>query len=98
MLKGGDMPQIRSAIKQMGVNERRRIRNRSARNALRTAIKKVRAGIASGDLAKAQEALSHAIPVIDKAVAKGVTHKNSAACYKSRLARQVNALRVAPAP
>ncbi|MBI3988132.1 MAG: 30S ribosomal protein S20 [candidate division NC10 bacterium] len=86
------MPRTQSAIKQMRVNNRRRIRNRSARTALRTTIKKVRAAIAARDLGKAQEALAHAIPVIDKAVAKGITHKNSAARYKSRLARQVNAL------
>ncbi len=88
------MPRTKSALKQMRVNERRRMRNHAARSALRTAIKKVRAGIASGDLGKAQEALAHAIPIIDKAVAKGIAHKNTAARYKSRLTRQVNALKL----
>jgi small subunit ribosomal protein S20 len=59
---------------------------------LRTAIKKVRVELARRNPEAAASALAKAIPVIDKAAAKGFIHKNAAARYKSRLARQVNAL------
>lgn len=89
------MPRTKSALKQMRKSERRRLRNRAIKRALRTAIKKVKEGIGEKDLQKAQEALLKAIPLIDKAAAKGIIHRNRAACYKSRLSRQLNALKAA---
>lgn len=91
------MPRTRSAMKQMRRSERRRLQNRAVKRALRTAIKKVKEGIEEKDLQRAQEDLLKAIPLIDKAQAKGVIHRNTAARYKSRLSHQLNALKAAPA-
>lgn len=59
---------------------------------VRTYIKRVNAAIASGDQAKASEAFSTAMPVIDGMVSKGIMHKNKAARHKSRLNAKIKAL------
>lgn len=71
------------------------IRSRKAgqRSNLRTAIKKVIAAVAQGDLEQAQTAYRNAVPVIDSAVNKGLIHKNKAARNKSRLNNQVRGLK-----
>ena len=79
------MPNHKSAKKRMRQNETRRKINRSNRSRMRTAVKNLRAEISSGDKAKANELLSQTVSTIDKAVQKGVLHKNAAARYKSRL-------------
>ena len=84
------MPRTKSALKQMRRSERRRLQNRAVKRALRTAIKKVKEVMDEKDLQRAQEALLKTIPLIDKAVTKGVIHKNRAARYKSRLSHQLN--------
>lgn len=90
------MPRTKSALKQMRRSERRRFQNRAVKRALKTAIKKVKEGIEEKDLQRAQKDLLKAIPLIDKAAAKGVIHRNTAARYKSRLSHQLNTLRAAP--
>ena len=64
--------------------EKRRTHNASQRSMVRTYIKRVQAAIASNDQAAAEEALTTAIPVIDKMASKGIMHKNKAARHKSR--------------
>ena len=91
------MPRTKSALRQMRKSEKRRLRNRAARSTLRTAIKKVKAGIEERDVQRAELALLQAIPIIDKAAAKGTIHKNTAARYKSRLSHQLHTLKAAPA-
>ena len=59
---------------------------------MRTAIKQVEASVANNEADKAKTALSEAAKRIDKAVKTGLVHKNAAARYKSRLAKQVNGL------
>ena len=59
---------------------------------VRTYLKNVHAAIAAGNHAAAQQALTAAIPVIDRMVSHGIIHKNNAARHKSRLAGQVKAL------
>ena len=86
------MPITKSAQKQLRKSRERRLRNRAAKSSLRTAIKKVRAGLERRDMETAAKALAEAAPSIDKAVGKGFIHKNAAARYKSRLARQLQAL------
>ena len=66
--------------------------NRSNRSALRTQIKKLRAALSAGDKEQCQALLNATISKIDKAVNKGILHKNTAARYKSRLTSHVNAL------
>ena len=86
------MPNIKSAIKRTKQNEKRRLRNNSQKSALRTAVKSAETAVAQSDVAKAQEALLIATKKLDKAVTKGLIHKNAAARKKSRLAKKVNEL------
>ena len=86
------MANIKSQIKRNLTNEKARLRNRNVRSEVRTAIRAVRAQVAAGDTASAQTALQFASRKLDKAVSKGVLHKNNAANRKSRLAKLVNAI------
>ena len=86
------MPITKSAQKQLRKSRDRRLRNRAAKSSLRTAIKKVRAGLEKRDTETSAKALAEAAPLIDKAAGKGFIHKNAAARYKSRLDRQLQAL------
>jgi small subunit ribosomal protein S20 len=80
----------KSALKRIRSSEKRRQRNRIVRGSTRTTIKKARLGIAGKDMAVAEAAVHDAVSALDKAAAKGVIHKNSAARRKSRLMRQLN--------
>jgi small subunit ribosomal protein S20 len=84
------MPNHKSAEKRMRQNEKRRDVNRSNRGRLRTSIRKLRTALTAGDATSAQELLSATVSTIDKAVQKGVLHRNAAARYKSRLTGHVN--------
>ena len=86
------MANIKSAIKRNRQNEKRRVRNRIFRGQARTYIKKAHTAMASGDAAASREATLEAISTLDKAVEKGVIHKNNAARRKSRLMRRLAAL------
>lgn len=81
-----------SAAKRARQAERRRIRNRMRKSAMRTAIKKVYAAIEAGDKEAAEAALKKAIPLIDRAGAKGVIHKRQASRRVSRLVARVKSL------
>jgi small subunit ribosomal protein S20 len=86
------VPNIKSAIKRAKKSEKRRLRNASLKSALRTAIKHADQAIASGDVNVAAEAVKLAQKKLDKAVTKGIIHKNAAARKKSRLAQKLNAM------
>jgi small subunit ribosomal protein S20 len=86
------MANVKSAMKRMRQSERRRVRNAAIRSAVRTAVKGARETLGTGQAEPARDALLRTIRVLDKAVAKGVLHKNAAARKKSRLTRQLNAL------
>jgi small subunit ribosomal protein S20 len=86
------MANIKSAMKRIRQSEKRRVRNAAVRSAVRTSVKGARAAIEAGQADQARETLLHTIRVLDKAVTKGVIHKNTAARRKSRLTRQLNAL------
>jgi len=77
----------KSAIKRMRQNERRRLRNRTVRSKVRTALKVARA--IQGPERPAT--IAEAIRTLDKAVTKGVIHRNTAARKKSALARRLAA-------
>jgi len=79
-----------SALKRMRQNERRRVRNRAVRSKVRTAVKVARTAL--GETAtEARVAVGDAIRTLDKAVTKGVIHRNTAARKKSALARRLAA-------
>ena len=84
------MPNHKSAEKRVRQSEKRRVINRSNRTKVRTFIKKLRTALDSGKGDDIQQALPVTISVIDKAVQKGVMHKNAAARYKSRLTVRAN--------
>jgi len=86
------MANTKSAEKRNRQNIKARERNRAHRSTLRTAIKKLRTAVASGDAARAQEILPETLSVIDKTAQKKVIHANTASRYKSRLAQKVAAL------
>jgi small subunit ribosomal protein S20 len=83
------VPNIKSAIKRVEVAERNRVRNKSWKSAVRTVRNELAESVKSGDPKKASNSLHKAYQVIDKAVSKGILHKNSAARKKSRMASQV---------
>jgi len=83
---------IKSQKKRILTNEKARQRNNSVKSELRTAINKVNAAVAAGDKEAATPALQAASRKLDKAVSKGVIHKNNAANRKSAISKKVNAL------
>ncbi|MDD5923453.1 MAG: 30S ribosomal protein S20 [Clostridia bacterium] len=84
------MPNIKSAKKRVKVIAVKTARNKATRSALRTSVKK--ANIAINDASANKEvAVREAIKSIDKAAAKGIIHKNTAARNKSALVRKLNA-------
>ena len=82
------MANTKSAIKRIRQNERRRLRNRVTRSRVRTALKTARAGITE-NVETARASVKDAIRSLDKAVTKGIVHRNTAARKKSRLMKQV---------
>jgi len=84
------MPNHKSAEKRVRQNERRRAINRSNRAKLRTSIKKFRVSLKGGDAAQVSGLLPQTVSEIDKAVQKGVLHRNAAARHKSRLTARAN--------
>ena len=84
------MPNHKSAEKRMRQSERRRQINRGNRTRVRGQIKKLRSAIEAGSKADLGTLLPETVSIIDKAVQKGVLHKNAAARQKARLTASVN--------
>ncbi len=80
------MANTKSAVKHARQSERRRQRNRAVRSRVRTAVKTARGALASKDTS-ARASVVEAIRSLDRAVTKGVIHRNTAARKKSALAR-----------
>ena len=86
------MANIKSQQKRILTNERRRLRNKSVKSSLHTAIRAFREAAAEGDKDKAGELLTATSRKLDKAASKGVVHKNQAANKKSALSQAFNQL------
>ena len=84
------MANHKSAEKRVRQNIKRNEINRSNRSKLRTQIKSLRSALASNDKDRSNELLNPTVSLIDKAVNKGLIHKNTAARYKSRLTKHVS--------
>jgi small subunit ribosomal protein S20 len=82
-----------SALKRARQTTKRTATNRSNSSQLRTALRKLRQTLQSGDAKQAKEAFGATVSMIDKAAKKGVIHKNTAARYKSRLSARVAAVK-----
>ncbi|QHC21122.1 30S ribosomal protein S20 [Streptomyces sp. GS7] len=87
------MANIKSQMKRIKTNEKARQRNKAVKSALKTSIRRTREAVAAGDLEKATTAVREASKKLDKAVSKGVIHKNAAANKKSALAKTVAGLK-----
>ena len=86
------MANIKSQKKRILTNEKARQRNNSVKSELKTAIRAVNTAVESSDKDAAVAALAVAGRKLDKAVSKGVLHKNNAANRKSGIAKRVNNL------
>ena len=78
-----------SALKRARQTEKRTAANRANKSRLRTALRKFRTAVSGGDREQAQTAFRSTVSVLDKAVQKGVLHKNTASRYKSRLSARL---------
>lgn len=86
------MPNIKSAVKRVQLEKVRNARNRAEKTALRTTLKKFDAAVAKGDRDAAAATYKVAVKSVDRAVTKGLLHKNNAAHKKSALALKMNSI------
>ncbi|MGW4461452.1 30S ribosomal protein S20 [Micromonospora sp. NPDC004704] len=89
------MANIKSQIKRNRQNEKRRLRNKSVKSSLKTAIRKFNEATVAGDAEQATALLRDASRKLDKAVSKGVIHQNQAANRKSAIAKRLESLSAA---
>ena len=86
------MPNIKSAKKRVLVAESKAARNKAARSALKTDIKKFEAAVAEGNRSEADVAYKVAVKAVDKAAARGLLHRNNAANKKSKMTLKLSKL------
>ena len=86
------MANIKSQKKRILTNEKARQGNLAVKSELKTAIRAVNTAVSAADKDTAVAALAHASKKLDKAVSKGVIHKNQAANRKSGIAKKVGSL------
>lgn len=86
------MANIRSQLKRIRTNEQARLRNKSVKSALKTAVRRFRTAVDAGDRDRAMTELQMASRKLDKAARKGVIHPNQAANRKSAMAQRANQL------
>ena len=86
------MANIKQQKNRVLTNEKRRLRNQAVKSELKTYIRKTRLAVEAGNAEEAETLLAAASRKLDKAVSKGVIHRNQAANRKSKLAKRVNAL------
>ena len=86
------MPNIKSQMKRVKTNEKARQRNKAVKSALRTHVRNFRRAAEAGDAEKATQYAKLANRQLDKAVSKGVIHKNQAKNRKSSISKKLNKL------
>jgi len=86
------MPNIKSSAKRDQLQKAAREKNRAAKSALKTELKKFDAAVQSGNGELAAESYNAAVKSVDKAASKGLIHKNNAARKKSAMAKKLNAI------
>ena len=86
------MPNIKSAKKRVLVIEKKTMRNKAVKSALKTQVKKFLAAIEANDKETAVKLYPETVSAIDSAVTKGVLHKNNANNRKAKLAKKLAAL------
>jgi small subunit ribosomal protein S20 len=91
-IEGNRVANIKSQLKRIRTNEKARLRNKSIKSSLKTAVRRFREAAAVGEKDRALGELQTASRALDKAVSKGVIHRNQAANRKSAMATRVNQL------
>ena len=86
------MPNIKSSKKRVLVSQTKAMQNKAAKSALKTDIKKFEAAVAEGNRSEADVAYKVAVKAVDKAVVKGLLHKNNAAHKKSSMTIKLSKL------
>jgi ribosomal protein S20 len=86
------VPNIKSQVKRVKTNEKARQRNKAVKSALRTHVRNFRRAAEAGDAEKATQYAKLANRQLDKAVSKGVIHKNQAKNRKSSISKKLNKL------
>lgn len=84
------MANLKSAIKRVNTNNKKRANNQAVKSEMRTYIKQVEKLIEANDLENAKTAFQSTAKAIDKAMQKGVIHKNNGNRQKTRLAKKLN--------
>ena len=91
-IEGKRVANIKSQLKRIRTNEKARLRNKSIKSSLKTAVRRFREAAAAGDKDRALTELQTASRQMDKAASKGVIHGNQAANRKSAMAKRANQL------
>jgi small subunit ribosomal protein S20 len=86
---------IKSQIKRNKQNEKARLRNKAVKSELKTYVRKFREAADTGSAEAAETAMREASVKLDRAVSKGVIHKNQAANRKSAIAKRAEQLKSA---
>jgi len=84
------MPNIKSAVKRVEIIRKRTVRNVRIKSALKTGVRRFEESLAGANQEETILKLRRALAAIDKAVTKGILHKNTAARKKSRLTKRFN--------
>ena len=86
------MPNIKSATKRVQLAKARNAKNKAEKTVLKSTLKKFDAAVAEGNRETAVGAYKVAVKTVDRAVSKGLLHKNNAARKKSSMASKINAM------
>jgi small subunit ribosomal protein S20 len=86
------MPNIKSAKKRVKVTETKTLQNKMFKSAMKTSIKKYKAAVAEGNKELAEKTYLEAVGMVDRAVSKGIIHKNNAARKKSQYTKLLNGI------
>ncbi len=81
------MPHHKSCVKRLKQDAKRKLRNVSAKSRIKTILKKAKASVAKDDKEASKALLNQAASELDRAVKKGIIHKNNAARKKGKLAK-----------
>ena len=86
------MPNIKSAKKRVKVTETKTLQNKMFKSAMKTSVKKYKAAVAEGNKELAEKTYLEAVGMVDRAVSKGIIHKNNAARKKSQYTKLLNGI------
>jgi len=83
------LPRDKSTAKRIRQNEKNRLKNKAFKSRIKTEVRKVVESCDAGNKESAEKALKNTIPVIDKAVSKGILHRNTGSRKVSRISKRV---------